>query len=286
LTHEEILECCDSYSLVDNEYFFDVHPKSFKSILNYYRTDKLHVVDEMCVMAFSSDLEYWGIDEIYLETCCQNKFNIRKEAIMDEMKKELMNLKKEEPDIFPDTHCGKYSRFLWDLMEKPDTSFAAQIVSFISMSIIIISTIGMTINTIESVAGVDENGNPTDNPNLAMIEVICIMWFTIEYCLRLAGAPKKWIFLKDGMNVIDILAILPYFVSIFLIEASGGGGSFDDVRRIVQIFRIMRILRIFKLARHSSGTFFNLKYSRIAPPRIFFRMYLLFFLYSLQGYSP
>ncbi len=46
---------------------------------------------------------------------------------MDEMKKELMNLKKEEPDVFPDTHCGRYMRFLWDLMEKPDTSFAAQV---------------------------------------------------------------------------------------------------------------------------------------------------------------
>ena len=79
------------------------------------------------------------------------------------------------------------------------------------------------------------------------------MWFTIEYVLRLAGAPHKKEFLKDGMNIIDILAIFPYFVSIFLIEASGGGEEFDDVKRIVQIFRIMRILRIFKLARHSSG---------------------------------
>ena len=102
-THEEILENCDSYSLVDNEYFFDIHPRSFKSILGFYRTGKLHVVDEMCVLAFSEDLEYWGIDEIYLETCCQGKFNIRKEAIMEEMKKELLNIKKEEPDVFPET---------------------------------------------------------------------------------------------------------------------------------------------------------------------------------------
>ena len=116
-THEEIIACCDSYSLVDNEYFFDIHPRSFKSILNFYRNGKLHVVDEMCVMSFSDDLDYWGIDEIYLEMCCVNKYNLRKEAVMDEMKKELLNIKKEEPDVFPNTTCGHYMRFLWDLME-------------------------------------------------------------------------------------------------------------------------------------------------------------------------
>merc|ERR1712088_451869 len=72
----------------------------------------------------------------------------------------------------------------------------------------------MTLNTIPDIAGKDEvTGQRTDNPYLAALEV----------------------------------------VSIILIEASGGGAEFDDVRRIVQIFRIMRILRIFKLARHSSG---------------------------------
>ena len=55
------------------------------------------------------------------------------------------------------------------------------------------------------------------------------------------------------MNIIDVLAIAPYYVSVILVETQAGAGSFDDVRKIVQVFRIMRILRIFKLARHSTG---------------------------------
>jgi potassium voltage-gated channel Shab-related subfamily B protein 2 len=84
-------------------------------------------------------------------------------------------------------------------------------------------------------------------------------------------------FVKGAMNIIDVLAILPYYVSLFLMQPEpidfeameattlqpttttpaaieeDGGASFDDVRRIIQVFRIMRIMRIFKLARHSTG---------------------------------
>ena len=126
-THEKIIDLCDAYSLVDNEYFFDRHPRSFNSILNFYRTGKLHVVDEMCVMAFSDDLDYWGIDEVYLESCCQNKFNTRKEHIEDEMKKEANNIKKEVEEDFGDGKFAKYQRCLWDLIEKPHTSTAAKV---------------------------------------------------------------------------------------------------------------------------------------------------------------
>ncbi|XP_023334049.1 uncharacterized protein LOC111705652 isoform X2 [Eurytemora carolleeae] len=75
-SHEEILTLADFYSIIDNEFFFDRHPRSFKTILNYYRTGRLHIIDEMCVMAFSSDLEYWGIQDLWLESCCQTKYII------------------------------------------------------------------------------------------------------------------------------------------------------------------------------------------------------------------
>ena len=149
-THEKIIDLCDAYSLVDNEYFFDRHPRSFNSILNFYRTGKLHVVDEMCVMAFSDDLDYWGIDEVYLESCCQNKFNTRKEHVEEEMKKEANNVKKEVEEDFGDGKFAKYQKCLWDLIEKPHTSTAAKVLllkKYILLSIGFISKICDEIDT-------------------------------------------------------------------------------------------------------------------------------------------
>ena len=145
--------------------------------------------------------------------------------------------------------------------------------------LVLVSTLGMCLNTMPEFKITDSEGNKTiENPMFALIEAICISWFTVEYLLRLAGAPDKWNFIKRPLNIVDVLAILPYYLSLSLMEqdmtvtqmvtnttVTAGAlletdtdqdeevSKLDEMSRIVLVFRIARILRIFKLARSSEG---------------------------------
>ena len=128
-TFDNVYEICDDFDLTENEYFFDRNPRSFSSVLNFFRTGKLHLVEDMCVLSFQDDLTYWGIHEFYLEPCCQHKYHQKKEIVLEEIRKEEETLKEKLVDEDFGTCCAVIRKKVWDLMEKPQTSRSARVSS-------------------------------------------------------------------------------------------------------------------------------------------------------------
>lgn len=125
-----------------------------------------------------------------------------------------------------------------------------------SVLFIILATVALVLDSVPALqTNTYIDGITEDNESLAMIEAICTYWFTFEYLLRFFASPHKWNFIRTGVNIIDLLAIFPYYISIFLLEPTtlNYPAQCDPWRILIDVFRIFRVLRILKLARHSIG---------------------------------
>ena len=88
------------------------------------------------MLDYQDDLEFWMIRELNLEICCIDKFTARRDAIVEEIAKEkAFAANDEEVDEFEKGRFSKYQRCLWDLMEKPQSSVPAKVLSLISITL-------------------------------------------------------------------------------------------------------------------------------------------------------
>lgn len=79
----------------------------------------------------------------------------------------------------------------------------------------------------------------------SMTEWAITVIFALEYMLRIYSSPKKWKYIFSFFGLIDFLAIMPTFISIFV----QGGSSL----LIVRIFRLLRVFRVLKVTRYSTA---------------------------------
>ena len=79
---------------------------------------------------------------------------------------------------------------------------------------------------------------------LYKVELVFTALFTIEYILRLVsiGKPIKYVF--SPLGIIDLLALIPSFLSVFFVGAQS--------LLVLRALRLLRIFRIFKLTHFLS----------------------------------
>jgi hypothetical protein len=129
---------------------------------------------------------------------------------------------------------------VWKLFEDPQSSQAAFILALFLLTLILVSCLAFCLQTI----GVFYAGDQTV---WEYTEVVCIIAFTIEYLLRLMAAPHRMTFVKSGLNIIDLVAILPFYLEAMLSGTDVAGLA------VFRIVRLARVFRLFKLGRYSDG---------------------------------
>ena len=136
-------------------------------------------------------------------------------------------------------------------MEYPWSSKLAQFHAVFSLSMVLLSTITFVVSTIDELQ-MNEEGfveYPTVVFILEMMDNFVVIFFAIEYLIRLVISPRKFKFIKQPMNVIDILAVIPFFISL-LLEGLEDFEIIGKTGKIIRLVRVMRIMRLFKLFRH------------------------------------
>ena len=102
---------------------------------------------------------------------------------------------------------------------------------------------------------------PTDEPNgglsflieaIVWIDAFTAVYFTVEYVVRFTCAPRKLYFFVQPLNIVDLLAILPYLFS-FVLDHLSEFHIIGKAGKVVRLVRVTRILRVFKLVRHFAG---------------------------------
>ncbi len=76
---------------------------------------------------------------------------------------------------------------------------------------------------------------------LTVIEWVFTIVFTVEYIVRLYSARKTWGYVFSFYGLIDLLSILPEYLSLLAISS--------QYLMVIRIFRLMRVFRVLKLAR-------------------------------------
>ncbi|KAK7896734.1 hypothetical protein WMY93_022059 [Mugilogobius chulae] len=229
-----------------NEYFFDRDPDIFRHILNFYRTGKLHYPRQECISAYDEELSFFGIIPEIIGDCCYEEYKDRRRENQERIQDD------EETDQANDLISADMSfrETMWRAFENPHTSTMALVFYYVTGFFIAVSVLANVVETVP--CGTMPNRVKVvscgERYELAFfcLDTACVMIFTVEYLLRLIAAPSRYKFVKSVMSIIDVVAIMPYYIGLVMTDNEDVSGAFVTLR-------VFRVFRIFKFSRHSAA---------------------------------
>ncbi|XP_060746068.1 potassium voltage-gated channel subfamily D member 2 isoform X1 [Tachysurus vachellii] len=229
-----------------NEYFFDRDPDIFRHILNFYRTGKLHYPRHECISAYDEELAFFGIIPEIIGDCCYEEYKDRRrenaERIQDDEDSD------NNKDLVPPDMTFRES--MWRAFENPHTSTMALVFYYVTGFFIAVSVMANVVETVPCGMTPNRAKELSCGERYALaffcLDTACVMIFTVEYLLRLIAAPSRYKFVKSVMSIIDVVAIMPYYIGLVMTDNEDVSGAFVTLR-------VFRVFRIFKFSRHSAG---------------------------------
>ncbi|KAI3384919.1 hypothetical protein SNEBB_004980 [Seison nebaliae] len=236
------------YDPMRNEYFFDRNRPSFDAILYYYQSNgRLRRPATVAIDEFTEEIRFFELGEKAFDRFREDEGFVK------------------EPDrLLPQ---NEMQRKIWLLVEFPETSNGARVVAIVSIFVIILSTVIFCLESLPSFKRYQVEMNPYNNRSIIKeddlgqidepffyIETLCIIWFSLEFLVRFWASPNRLEFIKSIMNIIDLVAILPYFFALQnLLVPDHHKNNQATSLAIFRCIRLIRVFRIFKLSRHSKG---------------------------------
>lgn len=145
---------------------------------------------------------------------------------------------------------------LKQIIERNDTKWGKVLDLFIQ-ALILISLVSFTFETMPDLPEIWVH-------RLRVIEIFCVMVFTVEYILRIVVADRPFRFIFSLFGIFDLLAILPFYLTTGL-----------DLRSL-RSFRFLRIVQLFKLSRYNRAM-----HRLIRAMRLIKEEFLLFFFITI-----
>lgn len=124
-------------------------------------------------------------------------------------------------------------QYLKNIVEINDNS-KSRIFAYFIQILIFISIVAFSFETVPDL-------EPNTRKLLRIIEIFCVVVFTIEYLLRIYVADAKYKFIFSFFGIIDFLAILPFYLALGI-----------DLRSL-RALRFLRLFRILKLMRYNKA---------------------------------